>query len=378
LRSEDVAKRATALANLEKLRGDQKLRVPATRALIVDGAAHRSNTEKLLALARDLQSYPEAVFNDRVIYVEMLRQLHDPKFTEYLTKVEDEAKSNPVDLASLVTWMKVSGMSVLAIDFVRTVPNEIAKKWPVPLAVAGACASAHDWGKLKKWAQIDWEYGFLRHAYLALALRNEEESAAAASEWTAARKEAGSRVELVSILLRTVSEWGWQNEAVELLWTLTKYPETQIEALHELYQRYVKSGDTLGLYRVLVRLVEVTPGDMVIQNNLAQVSLLLGADLDRARRLAADLYHKDKSNATWASTYAFGLYTQGDFNGALKVLDSLSDDQLREPSLAAYYGVILAASGSRQKAREYFKLSASAKLLPEEKELIAKAQSSLK
>jgi hypothetical protein len=47
---------------------------------------------------------------------------------------------------------------------------------------------------------------------------------------------------------------------------------------------------------------------------------------------------------------------------------------LRDPSLAAYYGIILAAAGDAAKAREYLKIGASARLLPEEKALLAKAE----
>jgi hypothetical protein len=59
-------------------------------------------------------------------------------------------------------------------------------------------------------------------------------------------------------------------------------------------------------------------------------------------------------------------------------MESLNVEQLQEPSIAAYYGVILIAAGENEKAREYLKLGDSAKLLPEEKALIAKAESALK
>jgi predicted Zn-dependent protease len=111
-----------------------------------------------------------------------------------------------------------------------------------------------------------------------------------------------------------------------------------------------------------------------MQNNLAQVSLLLNADVERARKLAAELYRKQGSNPAYASTYAFALFSKGDTNGALKVMSALPEEQLRDPSLAAYYGIILAAAGDAAKAREYLKIGASARLLPEEKALLAKAE----
>ena len=59
-------------------------------------------------------------------------------------------------------------------------------------------------------------------------------------------------------------------------------------------------------------------------------------------------------------------------------MNRLTDEQLRDSSVAAYYGVILVAAGDKAKAQEYLKLGSSANLLPEEKALVAKAESGLK
>jgi hypothetical protein len=115
-----------------------------------------------------------------------------------------------------------------------------------------------------------------------------------------------------------------------------------------------------------------------IQNNFAQISLILNVNAERARRIASELYRKERSSSAYASTYAFSLYTRGDKIGASKVMGALGDTQLNDPSVAAYYGLFLAAVGEKQKAREYFRIGASAKLLPEERALIAEAESSLK
>jgi hypothetical protein len=59
-------------------------------------------------------------------------------------------------------------------------------------------------------------------------------------------------------------------------------------------------------------------------------------------------------------------------------MDKLTPDQLRDPSLAMYYGVVLAAAGQKEKAQEYLRRASEAKLLPEEKALVVKAESTLK
>lgn len=372
-----AAQRQEGLRILEKLRSSPVHRSTATRSLFLDGVTHHHDPQELRALAKDLQSYPEAFFADRLLYLDILRQLHNPEYTTYLTNIEKDASSNPSDLAALLSWMNANEISIIGIDFAKSLPEKMLNTWPVPWAMAEAYAKISNWSVLERhitnsnWGQFE----FMRHAYLGLALRGQDKPVASSREWVAAQKEAGGQPQLLSMLTRAVADWRWEKEWVDLLWTLTNQPETQIEALHGLYQKYADAGETIGLYRVLLKLTEIQPDDTRAQNNLAQISLLLNADVERARRLATELYRKEGSNPAYASTYAFALFSKGDTNGALRVMSALREEQLRDPSLAAYYGIILAAAGDSAKAREYLKIGASAKLLPEEKALLAKAES---
>ena len=379
LRANNPQRRASGEELLNTLRADPTQRVPATRALIINGAAQRISGDALLELAQALHAYPEATFNDRLLYLDILRQLQKPEFARQLTSFEQDADSDPAKLAALISWMATNSLSLVAIDFVHSLSPEVVSKWPVPVAMAGAYAKLGDWIALEAWVtNKDWgQSDFMRHAYLALALRNQNKTVAAEKEWATAEKQAATQPAFLSMLTRSTSDWRWKKEWLELLWTLTNYPETEFEALQNLYQKYSDDADTAGLYRVLVRLGELLPEDERIQNNLAQVSLLLNADMERARKVAEELYRKEETNPAYASTYAFALYTKGDTKGAVKIMNSLNLSQLRDPAVAAYYGVILAASGNAQSAREYLKLGTSARLLPEEKALVKKAESSL-
>jgi tetratricopeptide (TPR) repeat protein len=242
--------------------------------------------------------------------------------------------------------------------------------------MAEAYAKVNDWSALERLtANSNWHrFDFLRRAYLSRALRAENKPVATEREWAGAVKSASAQSQSLLLLTRIVFEWGWKNKSVDLLWHLAKYPEVQFEALHTLYLQYTKAGDTQGLYRVLSRLADIDPGDLKVQNNLTQVSLLLNVDLERARKRASDLYRKHPSNAAYVSTYAFSLYAKGDIKGALRVMSTLREDQLQEPSLAAYYGFILAVAGEKGKARKYVEIGKTAHLLPEEKQLIDRAE----
>lgn len=375
LASADSAKREAGRTMLEGLRADLGQRAAATRALIVDGATHHADAQRLADLAKELQSYPDNTFADRILYAEILRQLHDPAYAACAADLAKEAIRKPADLANLLTWMNSNGQLTEAMKLIGQIPPESLTKWPVPLAIAEAYAKTSDWAGLRQLAaRGEWNgFDFLRHAYLTRAARAEHDDLIASEEWAQAQKLAASKPQPLLMLSRTVAAWGWEAETVDLLWAVSKNPALRPEALQELYQHYATRGDTAGLYRVLVRSAEVAPGDLTVQNNLAQISLLLGADTDRARKSAAELARKEPGNAAYVSTYAFALYTQGEFEDALDALRRLPDEQLRMPSIAAYYAIVLSAAGEKEKARVYLELSRDAFLLPEEKALIAKA-----
>jgi len=105
---------------------------------------------------------------------------------------------------------------------------------------------------------------------------------------------------------------------------------------------------------------------------LAQVSLLLNANPEEARRAAANVYHKSPTNPAYMTTYAYSLLTQGNAKEALRIMSSLSEEQLGDPTISAYYGICLAAARN-ERARAYLELAQKATLLPEEKSLIEKA-----
>ncbi len=378
LRSTNPEQHAAGEEMLTALRNDVDQRAAATRALITEGIVRHGSAPKLLELARDLQAFPEAKLNDRLLYLDLLHQLQDPQFTAYLTEFERSSATKPLELTTLLGWMSQNNLNLLALDFLKTLPRETLEKWPMPTAVADVYVRLKDWHNLEGTTKTgNWrDFDFLRHAYLARALREQDKSAAAEHEWAIALKDGSARSESGLVLLRTLADWKWETETVDLLWALAKLPEKQSDAFSTLYRYYAKANDTQGLYKVLVRLFESDPSNLNVQNNLAQISLLLNANPEQARRLAADAYRKMPSNAAYATTYAYSLMTKGDISGALKIMTSLTEEQLRDPAVSAYYGICLAAAKD-QRARSFLEAAQSTTLLPEEKALVNKATAQL-
>ena len=65
-------------------------------------------------------------------------------------------------------------------------------------------------------------------------------------------------------------------------------------------------------------------------------------------------------------------------NGEVMGADHVPPAQkLEEPSVAAYYGIMLAANNAPEKARHFLEIGRGANLLREERELVAKAERSI-
>jgi predicted Zn-dependent protease len=245
----------------------------------------------------------------------------------------------------------------------------------VPLALADSYAGIAAWPRLEELtATAKWtEFDFLRWAFLTRAYRGEDKLVKAEATWANARKEASQSSQKLLALTEMLSDWGWDKEADELLWELAKQPEARFEALHTLYRRYSRSGNSPGLYHVLEHLVELEPNDLTIQNNYAQVSLLLKFDLPRACRIAGELHGREPGNAAMTATYAFSLFRQNKVPQAVAVMNSLTPAQLDDPSISLYYGIFLAANQERDRAKGVLTIAKESRMFPEERELFEMA-----
>jgi thioredoxin-like negative regulator of GroEL len=67
------------------------------------------------------------------------------------------------------------------------------------------------------------------------------------------------------------------------------------------------------------------------------------------------------------------LHTEGKTADALRVLQSLKEEHLRNPAIAAYYFVMLVENGEIERARPLLEAAQKAVLLPEERRLLLAA-----
>jgi hypothetical protein len=279
----------------------------------------------------------------------------------------------------LLAWLNTHRRAAEAVAWSTTFPPAVLGHKLVQIGLSDAYITVKDWNGLRKmvssgnWGTVD----FLRHALLARAFRELGSESDAAAQWNEALKNVAADAGQAVNLAETVEKWGWRNEAVDLLWITAKDPTKADDALRVLYGYFARNSDTENLYRVLLHQFERHPGDPDIQNNFAQISLLLNLNADRGQKAAREVYEKNPKNPAYVSTYAFALHSAGQSKKAVQVLETLPPEELRKPEIAAYYGIVLAASNDQARAGEYLDIGEKAALLPQEKALIEKARRSL-
>jgi cytochrome c-type biogenesis protein CcmH/NrfG len=378
LGANDPALRAQGKQTLVEMQNDPEVRRDATRHLAED-ALRQNLTLSALELARQIDSFPNKSFSDQLFLLTALDAAKDNGFAAFLEEMKTSSVDDPERAAALLTWLNVHRREADAIAWSAKLPPGVLGQKMVQIALSDSYVAAKDWKGLQRlvnsgnWGTLD----FLRSALHARALRelgNEPESAA---QWNEALKKVSGDSRQALTLAETVEKWGWRAEAIDLLWLLVKDPVKADDALRTLYGYFARNADAENLYRVLLHQIELHPDDLNMQNNFAQLSLLLNLNPDRGQKTAREVYEKSPKNPAYVSTYAFALYTAGDPKKARKVLETLSPEDLSKPDVAAYYGVILAAAGDQTRAAEFLDLGEKANLLPQEKALIEKARRSL-
>jgi Tfp pilus assembly protein PilF len=365
---------------VERLAANPALRRTAQRALYQD-ALKRSDSAAALALARQLQSSPDAPFEDQMLYLGLLRQLHRREFDGYLSDLQEQTVGNADHVAALITWLKDNGMALVAVDWSKRLPEEIRTRLPVPPALGESYAALHDWSAVNALIRdAKWDYAeFVRLALLARVQREEGDELGSRNQWNAAVKAASDRPEALVMLARYGTAWGWETETNDLLWIVARGATNQQWALQALLQTNSTKRNARGLLSVATRTLELDPQDTAAQNNFALLSLLLNTNMDRALIVAQDAYQKHTDNPAVASTYAFALHLRGDTEEGLKIMRSIDEKLLLNPSYAAYYGVLLAAGGDTQEAARFLDAAqrGHGQLLPEEQAIVAKARKGL-
>jgi Flp pilus assembly protein TadD len=364
------------------------LRCAALRGLVDDALRFRQ-TNVAMQLTGELVQQTNAAFSDQLLRLDVLKIDQNAELKPALTTLEREAGTNAAKVYELSNWQMTRIGPAEALAWLRSLPPSLQTNQPLSLLrLTAQCQTMlNDWRGLQislqneRWAELEFE----RHAILAHALREQDLSAAAKGEWDLALKAAAGHKESLYMLLRLAAAWQWKSEREELLWTIVnQYPAEKgaFLALNQaLYYNALHDHEDNGRNSALRPLLQLysqelkrSPSNLGLKNNLALVALLLDAQELNPHVLAREVYTQAPTNASFISTYAFSLHLQKKDAEALKLMEQMKPQDLQNPSLAGYYGVILQANGNKEKARSYLELACKGQLLPEERKIFERAR----
>jgi tetratricopeptide (TPR) repeat protein len=367
---------AQSRADLQALCTNLAVRCEALRQLSLDALRH-TNLNGALAWSQKLLEDTNSVFGDRMRHLSILRAATNAQQAAFLGGLQAEATNNPAKAYEVAKWMlTATGQPRAALAWMKTLPPATRTNLPVPMIEADCYMAAKDWTTLQtnlvaqNWADLD----CLRRACLARADRELGLAASGKTEWLAAMKGAEKRHNLLVQLLTATRGWNWPQEQEDVLWAIAnRFPKDQL-AVQALTSRFYSSGKTRSLLTLFSLQLQNNRTNLAFMNNLAVTAMLLEAWEKKPHELARTLYQQGSTNSAFVSTYAYSLLVQRKAGEALKTIEQLSAQQLEDPAIAGYYGLILQANGQREKAKKYFDLGLKAKLLPEERKLFDRAR----
>ena len=368
----NAAKAATARRQLEQFCTDTNFGPAALRALVVDRLAQSD-----LAAARDfsnrLLASPQAGLGDHLQQLEILQQLKSTAFPARLQAVQQLAGTNAPAVAAVAAWMQANHLLPESVVWLTQLPAALQTTPPVRLAVADGYLQGSDWPKLRDFVSVgNWgELDFLRLALVSRAWSELDIKPVADSNWGAAVTAAGNRFSALTTLLGLAEQWQLPAQKEALLERIVaKFPQEHW-AQQALEQSYFNAGKTTELYQLYTRLFSLFPRENGVKNNLVATSLLLKTNLAQTCQWAAEIYAQTTNEPVIASTYAYAQHLQGRDADGLAAMQKLTPAQLQNPSIALYYGLLLAANGKNAEAAPYFQIARTqGQLLPEEQQLL--------
>lgn len=375
IQSQDADLVRDSRVTLELLKDEGKLGILPLRALVAESAAKRDYTRAEL-LSSQLITNTQASLADNIMHLSLLRTRPEADFASHLRRVQTNCLAHSALIGQLASWMTRAGLAKECRDWLDELKPELRNLPMLRLAYADCLVTQRQWEALQSTLEAE-RWGALDHvrlAMLSMALRAQGENTAARVPWARAAAIASAAPTALNTLAQMTANWGWEDETEQILWQAATRLKAQTWPLQSLQKMYLARKDTRNLWRITDLMVRRNPGDKAARNNLAMLSLLLDRDIEQAQKTALELHQADPANPTFSSTYALALHLQGRTADAIEVLRALDEKELEQPSVGAYYGVMLAASGNKDAARKYLEKSQQALLLPEELALVNAAQ----
>jgi tetratricopeptide (TPR) repeat protein len=371
----DAAQRQRGLGLLEKWTGDPEWGATALRSLLED-AVRRDARPAMLKWAAALRVHPRRTFGDVPLCLQALVAVDEGKFEEELLRLEQDHRASPEAAAQLVGWLNQIGQSQRALVWLQTLTEQDVQRPPLVLAKAEALRITGDWAALRSLTEKgDWgtELDFLRWAYGLLSARTLGEEKKAEELWRTLYGHALINSRHALFAGSAIYSWKLVDEAVALWWrAASQSGGVSYDALGALARYYQVQRDADGQYRVFSQLHSLRPQDDAVTNNYIFFAVLTGNRELQAEQLARDNLKRNPGNLTFLATYAYVLVVRNRAGEALRLVEPVVAKAGNLPAIQFAYGLALAASGDKEKARPILDSLPASTLTIREVELIAK------
>jgi predicted Zn-dependent protease len=363
---------------LEKVPSNSPLYLTAVRNLAADAVMHQS-LDRALYYSREVVADTNSSFSDRLAHLKLLRETGDAEYGEWKRSVDKEALGTPDKVLTLAHLMQAQDGPEKTLAWLRGLPPTLQTNQPVPLAITDCQIALKDWnGLLAITDRQEWgELNYYRLALGALASRNLGDNRRSDAQWQKTFQLSSHRLDRLARLNQVTSAWQWSTERKQVLDCIIAQFPKETWAGDQLVAMLYSDGKTRALAEVLDKMNAANPTDAHLKNVLASVLLLLKSDMDKAHRLASESYGVSPNDPFVDCVYGYSLILQSKPTEAVKVMDQINAEYLKNPSVAAYYGVIEALAGHKEAARVPLKLAERAHLLPEEMDLVRRTESQL-
>lgn len=339
-------------------------------------AARRRDLADALVYARRAATNSAATFPDKLDCLNLLTATHSADTASYRAGLKQQMANSPGDVFILGRALLRNDGAAHTLQWLNSLPRGEQTNQPVPVLISDCQIALRDWpGLLATVQEQDWgDAEVLRLGLESLARRSLRQEEAAQTLWKRARREAARRLDRLYRLEQLAGSWGWAPEQRDVLMEIVSEFPREKWAADLLINQLCDAGATGELEQLLARMLAANPGDAKLKASLARVCLLRKSNLPAAHRLAKETFDSLPDDPLAVSTYAYSLLLRGQQDEAARVLRDLKPQTLQIPCVAACYGVVEARSGNKQAAREPLERALTAKLLPEEMELVRMAK----
>jgi tetratricopeptide (TPR) repeat protein len=353
LQSKDRELRQRGLGLLAKWQADPEWGANAVRTLLQDALA-RDDHPAMRKWADVLRAHPRCTLGDIPNCLLALSKTDEVRFNEVISLMEKNHAGDSPNIALLVSWLNQIGRSEEALRWTESLPAELTHRPPAAVSIAESLRLAARWTALLDWIhRTRWGTDLkpVQLNYELLASRRSGQTELADELWTTLKSRAAIDGPRTLFTADTLYAWGLRDEAVALLWIGADLPNIAFEALGTLVRHYQVQRDAEGQYQVFKRLRTLRPADEAIANNFAFFAALTGNDSRQAEDAAQHNFEQQPGNIAFRSTYAFVLCTQNRAAEALTVLKPVATDWRNQPAMLLAYGLALAGTEQKDKAR---------------------------